>query len=107
MNQNSAAPTKNTIAVAFAGAGALAAPCPLATGTGGFAAAGLGGAAETFGGGGGQVIAPCLITVVPRITSSSMLAFIVPSFVLHSASGWRGRLGASSGLGGRAGRLGR
>src|SRR5258708_9032582 len=86
MNQNSTAPTRNTIAVAFADAGALAAPCPFGAGGGAGLAAGVGGAADSLGGGGGQVIAPCLITVVPRITSSSMLTLIVPSFVLHSSS---------------------
>src|SRR5260221_6683221 len=96
MNQNSPAPTKNTIAVAFADAGALAAPCPFAAGGAGGLAAGFGGAADSLGGGGGQVIAPCLITVVPRINSSSMLALIVPFFVLHSSSVKRSRVVAYS-----------
>src|SRR5258708_6662151 len=85
MNQNTVAPTRKTIAVAFAEAGALAAPCPLGACTGGFAA-GFGGAAESLGAGGGQVILPSFTTVVPRITSSSMLTLTVPSFALHSSS---------------------
>ena len=96
MNQNSTAATRNTIAVDFADAGAPAAPWPLAAGTAGFGAAGLGSAAESLGGGGGQVTAPSLITVVPRITSSSMLTLMTPSFVLHSSSASRNRLVAYS-----------
>src|SRR4051794_33030920 len=91
MNQKRTPPTRNRIAVALADAGALAAPCSVSARTGGFAA-GLGGAAESLGGGGGQVIAPSLITVVPRITSSSMLTLIAPSFALQSSSVRRSRL---------------
>ena len=49
------------------------------------AAVGLDGAADNVGGGGGQVILPSLITVVPRITSSSILTLITPSFEGHNS----------------------
>src|SRR4051812_13497432 len=91
MNQKAIAATRNTIAVAFADAGALAAPWPFAAGPGGFAA-GFGGAGASFGAGGGQVMRPALITVSPRIASSSMLTLMTPSFVLHSSSASRKRL---------------
>src|SRR5262245_7594861 len=89
MNQNSAAPSANRTVTAFAEAGAPAAPWPWAlfaagAGTAGLAAAG--GAAEIFGAGGGHVMTPSLTTVVPRITSSSMLTSMVPSLALHSSS---------------------
>ena len=58
---------------------------------GGFAA-GFGGAGATFGAGGGQVTLPSLITVSPRMASSSMLTLMTPSFVLHSSSASRKRL---------------
>src|SRR5262249_45488724 len=90
MNQKSTAATRNAIAVALADAGALAAPCPLGAGAGGFAA-GFG-AGETFGAGGGQVMLPSLITVSPRMASSSMLTLMTPSLVLHSSSANRKRL---------------
>jgi hypothetical protein len=45
-----------------------------------------GGAAGSLGGGGGQVTSPSLITVRPRIASSSMLTLMTPSLVLHSSS---------------------
>src|SRR5436190_13265122 len=89
MNQKSTAATRNVIAVAFADAGSLAAPCPFGAG-GGFAA-GLGAGADTFGAGGGQVTLPSLITVSPRMASSSMLTLMTPSFVLHSSSASRKR----------------
>ena len=42
------------------------------------------------GAGAGQVILPSFITVVPRITSSSILTFRVPSFAGHSSvNRWR------------------
>src|ERR1700741_867873 len=93
MNQNSAAAIRNTMAVALAEAGAPAAPwAPAFAGAGAaFAAPGLGGAADNFGAGGGQVIAPSLTTVVPRITSSSMLTWNLPSFALHRSSDRRRR----------------
>src|SRR5689334_4345396 len=91
MNQKRTAATRNVIAVAFADAGSLAAPCPFAAGAGGFAA-GFGGAGATFGAGGGQVMLPSLITVSPRMASSSMLTLITPSFVLQSSSASRKRL---------------
>src|SRR4051812_41815894 len=102
MNQNSAAATRNTMAVVLAEAGAPALPCPCAfagtaTPLAEAAVAGLAaGAAESFGGGGGQVMVPSLITVVPRITSSSMLTWMRPSFALHSSSIRRRRLLAYS-----------
>src|SRR5437870_13837892 len=89
MNQNATAATRNTIAVDFADAGAPAAPCPLGVGTAGLDAAGFGGAAESLGGGGGQVILPSLITVGPRITSSSLLTLKTPSFAVQSSSATR------------------
>src|SRR6185295_2359526 len=95
MNQKSAAATRNTIAVALADAGALASPCPLGAGATAplpGAAAGLAGAAGSFGAGGGHVIVPSLITVRPRMASSSMLTLMTPSFVLHSSSASRNRL---------------
>src|SRR5688572_846166 len=108
MNQNSSAAARKTIAVALPEAGAPAAPCPFGAGTAGFAAAGLGGAAESLGGGGGgHVISPSLSTVVPRITSSSMLTLMTPSFALHSSSVRRSRLVAYSVLDCFARRLGR
>ena len=59
------------------------------------AAAGLaacGGAAGNLGGGGGHVMAPSLMTVRPRIASSSMLTLMTPSLVLQSSSVTRSRL---------------
>src|SRR6185503_6047630 len=90
MNQKSTAPARNTIAMLLAEAGSLAAPWPFAAGTG--FAAGFAAGAATFGGGGGQVILPSLITVRPRIASSSMLTSMTPSFFLHSSSATRKRL---------------
>src|ERR687887_836603 len=93
MNQKSTAATKKTMAVARVEAGAPAPPWPCAfAGAAAGLAAGLGGAAESFGGGGGQVTVPSLITVVPRITSSSMFTLRRPSFCLHSSSVKRSRL---------------
>src|SRR5512140_676273 len=94
-NQKIAAPTRKTIAVDFAEAGALAPPCPcpfFSAAAGAGFAAGLGGAAGSLGGGGGQVTAPSLITVSPRIASSSKLTSITPSFFLQSSSARRSRL---------------
>ncbi|MNC90646.1 hypothetical protein D3C83_67700 [compost metagenome] len=93
MNQNSTAPTANRIATDLAEAGSPAPPWPFFAA--GAAAAGLaaaGGAAESFGAGGGQVMLPSFTTVVPRITSSSMLTSMTPSFFLHSSSASRNRL---------------
>src|SRR5260221_6437048 len=105
MNQKKTAATRKVMAVARAEAGALFSPC-LGAGATGFTA-GFGGAAESLGAGGGQVIAPSLITVVPRITSSSMLTTIVPSFALHSSSVRRSRVVSYSVLDCLARRLGR
>src|SRR5437764_11198649 len=108
MNQKRTAATRKTIAVARAEAGAGAAPWPAALeGAAGGLAAGFGGAAESFGAGGGQVTVPSLMTVVPRITSSSMLTLMRPSFCLHSSSVSRSRLVAYSVLDCLASRLGR
>src|SRR4051812_34767625 len=110
MNQNSAAATRKTTTVALGEAGAPALPwAPAFAGAGAaFAATGLaGGAAEAFGGGGGHVIVPSLITVVPRITSSSILTSSLPSFALHNSSLRRRRLVAYSVLDCLARRLGR
>jgi hypothetical protein len=51
---------------------------PVSTGGAGFAA--TGGAALIFRGGGGQVISPSLITVSPRMTSSSIFTKASPFF---------------------------
>ena len=59
----------------------------------GFAAAG---AATGLGAGGGQVMLPSLMTVRPRMASSSMLTLMMPSLVLHSSSVRRNRLVAYS-----------
>src|SRR5689334_25241745 len=55
-------------------------------------AAGLATGAGTFGAGAGQVMLPSLITVSPRMASSSMLTLMTPSLVLHSSSARRNRL---------------
>src|SRR3569623_3696665 len=81
-SRNSNAPTPNVIASVLAAIGSLAPwPWPLGAATG---AAGLaaGGAAILIGGG-GHVTVPSLITVRPRIASSSMLTLMTPSLVLH------------------------
>ena len=54
------------------------------------------GAAGSLGGGAGQVTAPSLMTVRPRMASSSMLTSMTPSFVLHSSSVRRNRFVAYS-----------
>src|SRR5262249_28473498 len=95
MNQKATAPTMNTTASVLPDIGSVAPwPWPLlaaATGAaGGFGAAG--GAADNLGAGGGQVTPPSLTTVVPRITSSSMLTLMPPSLVLHTSSVNRRRL---------------
>src|SRR5262245_24388470 len=95
MNQNSAVPSANKIVTAFAEAGAPVFPWPWPLLAAGRAAAGLavaGGAAEILGAGGGHVTTPSFTTVVPRMTSSSMLTSMMPSLVLHSSSVNRKRL---------------
>src|SRR5262245_4946523 len=67
-------------------------PWPLGAGAATAAGLGFGGAAGSFGGGAGQVISPSLITVRPRIASSSKLTLIVPSLVLHRSSVRRSKL---------------
>src|SRR3989338_9188288 len=93
MNQNNSAATKN-IAALVVEVEVMAAPwpCPLAAGAAAAGLAAAGGAADSFGAGGGQVMLPCLTTVVPRITSSSMLTLMTPSFALQSSSARRNRL---------------
>ncbi len=60
-------------------------------------AAALGaGAGACLSGGAGQVMAPSLTTVRPRIASSSMLTTATPSLALHSSSVRRSRLVAYS-----------
>src|SRR3989338_9231010 len=95
MNQNSSAATPNMIASLLPAIGALLPPCPLGAVTG-LAAAGLAGAAGSFGAGAGQVTVPSLMTVRPRMASSSMLTLMMPSLVLHSSSVRRNRLVAYS-----------
>src|SRR5512146_2778559 len=83
----------NTIASEPADIGSPPAPWPFAAGAAaGLASAGLGAAAGSFGAGAGQVISPSLMTVRPRIASSSMLTLMLPSLVLHSSSVRRNRL---------------
>ncbi|MNT20919.1 hypothetical protein D3C72_1562410 [compost metagenome] len=64
-----------------------------ATGTAAALGAGTGAA---LSGGAGQVIAPSLMRVRPRIASSSMLTTATPSLALHSSSVRRSRLVAYS-----------
>src|SRR5258706_14366707 len=95
---------------------AIGAPLPwpwpfFAAGTGiaapDFATAVPAGAADSLGAGGGQVTVPSLTTVVPRITSSSMLTLKTPSFALQSSSESRNRFVAYSVLACVGRRLGR
>src|SRR5688572_26905235 len=84
ITQNSTAATPNITAIRLPEAGAVGAPWPCALGAG-TAAAGLAacaGAAGNLGAGGGQVTSPFLMTVSPRMASSSMLTLILPSLVL-------------------------
>src|SRR5512137_208663 len=92
MNQNSTAATRKVIAVLVPEAGALASPCLGALGIAGLA----GGGAASLSAGGGQVTLPSLMTVRPRMASSSMLTLMTPSLVLHSSSVRRNRLVAYS-----------
>src|SRR3972149_3757187 len=94
MNQNSAAATRNVIAVLVAEAGALAAPCLAALA--GMAAGLRAGGGGSLRAGGGQVTSPFLITVRPRMASSSILTLMTPSLVLHNSSVRRNRLVAYS-----------
>src|SRR5678816_3904033 len=88
MTRNSNAPTVKTIARVRTDIGSLL-PCVGAlTAAGGFAAGG----GRNLRGGGGQVMLPSLMTVRPRIASSSMLTLIAPSLVLQSSSARRNRL---------------
>src|SRR5690606_26637863 len=94
-------------------AGPLGAPWPPLDFATGAAFTGAAGAATCFGGGGGQVMLPSLMTVRPRMASSSMLTLMVPSVVLvpssalHSSSVRRSRLVAYSVLACFGRRLGR
>ena len=93
MPNSASAPTPNTMARPFTDIGSLL-PCPWPFAAGAAtAAAGLGGAtAGSLGGGGGQVTVPSLMTVRPRMASSSMFTSMTPSLVLHSSSVRRSRL---------------
>ena len=71
-------------------------PCPLGAGGGIAGLAACGATAGSLGGGAGQVTAPSLMTVRPRMASSSMLTSMTPSFVLHSSSARRNRFVAYS-----------
>jgi len=62
----------------------------------GAAAAFGAGAGGAFSGGAGQVTLPSLMTVRPRIASSSMFTTATPSLALHSSSIRRSRLVAYS-----------
>src|SRR5450830_540469 len=94
MNQNNAAATPNVIPALVPEAGPLLCPWPPLALAAGAAAAGLAtaGTAGSFGAGGGQVTSPFLMTVRPRMASSSMLTSMMPSLVLHSSSERRNRL---------------
>src|SRR5512145_3454086 len=80
----------------FAAAGSPPPPWPWPDFLAGAAAAAAGfawgGAAGSLGAGGGQVISPSLMTVRPRMASSSMLTLMTPSLVLQSSSVTRNRL---------------
>src|SRR3954471_18235800 len=89
MNQKSTAPTRNVIAVLAPEAGALTSPC---LGAFGGIAADLAAGAGSLRAGGGQVISPFLITVRPRMASSSILTLMTPSLVLHNSSVSRNKL---------------
>src|SRR5512147_1919734 len=82
----------NRTAIFVRDMGPLGSPCPL--GLAGGAAAGLAatGGVASLGGGGGQVTPPSLMTVRPRMASSSMSTSITPSLALHSSSVRRSRL---------------
>src|SRR5512145_606954 len=68
-------------------------PCPCAgAGAALTAAAGFAAGAGSFGAGAGQVTSPFLMTVRPRMASSSMLTLMLPSLVLHSSSIRRNKL---------------
>ena len=84
----------NMTAVRVAEAGALASPCLGALA--GIAAGLAAGGAGSLSGGGGQVMLPSLMTVRPRMASSSILTLMTPSLVLHSSSVRRNRLVAYS-----------
>src|SRR5262245_15137291 len=72
--------------------GSLGAPWPCAFAGAAGLAGGFAAGAACLIGGAGQVTAPSLITVRPRMASSSMLTLMTPSFVLHSSSARRNRL---------------
>src|SRR5689334_9342373 len=96
MKRKTSVPTVKTMARDRVDMGSLA-PWPWAFGAG--AAAGLaaaGGGAGTLSGGAGQVMAPSLMTVRPRMASSSMLTLMTPSLVLQSSSASLNRLLAYS-----------
>src|SRR5512135_506097 len=86
MSNNNNAARPNITAVLVADAGAPPPPWPCAGDGAGFAAAGLVAAAGSFGAGAGQVTTPSLMTVRPRMASSSMLTLMMPSLVLHNSS---------------------
>src|SRR5258706_382924 len=87
---NNAVAAPKSAAVAPADIGSPPPPCPFLSGAAAFTA-GLGcvaptEAADSLGVGGGHVTTPSLTTVVPRMTSSSMLTLNCPSFALHNSS---------------------
>src|ERR1035437_9674335 len=71
--------------------GSLGAPRPCAFFAAGAAAGLAAGAAAILSAGAGQVMAPSLVTVRPRMASSSMLTLMMPSLVLHNSSLRRNR----------------
>src|ERR1035437_9567666 len=92
MNRNISAAIPKVTAVLPPEAGAPLLPCPCAEGAGiALAAAGLG-TGGSFGAGAGQVTKPSLMTVRPRMASSSILTLMMPSLVLHNSSVRRNRL---------------
>src|SRR6185437_9766867 len=97
MNQKTTAATANRIASVLAGIGApLPWPCLRPFSAAGAAAGLSAGTAAGLSGGAGQVTAPSLITVRPRMASSSILTRATPSLALHSSSIRRSRLVAYS-----------
>jgi len=105
MNQNTSAP--RPIVIAVLSCGDIAGFATIGAAAAAAVTAGAAGAADSFGAGGGQVISPSLITVAPRMTSSSMLTLQTPSLFLQRSSLKRNRLVAYSVLACFDRRLGR
>src|SRR3989344_4459283 len=91
MAQNNTASTAKTMVSVLADMGAPGPWLDFLAATGAAAALGAG-AGACLSGGAGQVMAPSLTTVRPRIATSSMLPTATPSLALHSFSVRRSRL---------------